>query len=449
MGVGLYLKGVNKDGRSPIFLFAKQGKRHFKKTLKIKTKPSDWNARNYQVKVTAIDSIIVNRKLTEITNNMNLAWSQFESGSYTWDEFCTKLGGGNATSNENLKGFLDTVLKAKYDNENSYKTYVGVVQAVFKEAGTDNIPLGKLTNEFIDRCVQGWKKRLSPTSVRTYLTHLGKIKNLAYQKGLISEPFIRRDEWKVKRGGSIKIVETVKSEDFKEAIERIGDIYDLQAMYFYLLMFCLRGFYQGDIVTMHLHASNLVDADRDGTLHLDKKEKKYIKHQRSKTGELMEVRMDLEPIFSLIYTLRETVRLTHGQKINKKTGQPFKKGKDVYSNDELKGWIFSYDLNDTKTHKNVWDVYQKRIKELLGKPFKTARKTFESYALKLKVSQDIRFKLLGHANPTIKAHYQDWEWEELKEQVDEAHLEVLEEYKAKELLKALNVKAKKLVHTFR
>ena len=73
------------------------------------------------------------------------------------------------------------------------------------------------------------------------MTHLGKIKNLAYQKGLISEPFIRRDEWKVKRGGSIKIVETVKSEDFKEAIEKIGDIYDLQAMYFYLLMFCLRG----------------------------------------------------------------------------------------------------------------------------------------------------------------------------------------------------------------
>ena len=140
MGVGIYLKPVNKDGRSLLSLRAKKGSQIFRKSLSIKVKPSDWNARNYQVKVTAIDSIIVNRKLTEITNNMNLAWSQFESGSYTWDEFCTKLGGGNATSNENLKGFLDTVLKAKYDNENSYKTYVGVVQAVFKEAGTANIP---------------------------------------------------------------------------------------------------------------------------------------------------------------------------------------------------------------------------------------------------------------------------------------------------------------------
>ena len=47
------------------------------------------------------------------------------------------------------------------------------------------------------------------------------------------------------------------------------------------------------------------------------------------------------------------------------------------------------------------------IDELLWKPFKTARKTFENYALKLKLSEDIRFKLLGQADPTIKAHYQD------------------------------------------
>ena len=91
-------------------------------------------------------------------------------------------------------------------------------------------------------------------------------------------------------------------------------------------MFCLRGFYQGDIVTMHLHASNLVDADRDGTLHLYKKEKKYIKHQRSKTGELMEVRMDLEPIFSLIYTLRETVIHTVSESIRRQES-PLKKVK--------------------------------------------------------------------------------------------------------------------------
>lgn len=445
MGVGLYLKPVNKDGRSLIYLRAKKGNQTFIKTTSLKVKPSDWNPRNNQVKGTALDSIIVNRKLTEITNNMNLAWSLFESGSYTWDELCVKLGGGSATSNENLQGFLETVLKAKYDNKNSYKTYEGVVQAVLKEAGTDKVLLGELTNEFIDKCVQGWKKRLSPTSVRTYLTHLGKIKNLAYQKGLISEPFIRRDEWKVKRGSSIKIVETVKTEDFLEAIPNAKNIYDIQALYFYLLMFSLRGFYQADLVTMHQYETNVNEPDLpDGSILLDSKKRRYIKHRRSKSGELMEIRMDVEPIFSLMYTIRDTIKITHSQKINKRTGEPFKKGADVYSPNELEGWFFKYDINNTTVHKNVWDVYQKSIRRLLGKPFKTARKTFESYALKLAISQDIRYKLLGHANPTIKAHYQDWEWDELKQQVDEAHQLVLKEYRVEEIYKAIDNKSREL-----
>ena len=445
MGVGLYLKPVAKDGRSLIFLRAFSKGRQFKKYTSLKVKPSDWNPRNNQIKGTALDSIIVNRKLTEITNNMNLVWSLFESGSYTWDELCVKLGGGNAATNENLRGFLETVLKAKYDNKNSYKTYEGVVQAVFKAAGRDNILLGDLTNEFIDKCVQGWKKRLSNSSVRTYLTHLGKIKNLAYQKGLISEPFIRRDEWKVKRGSSIKIIETVKTEDFLEAIPRANNIYDLQALYFYLLMFSLRGFYQADLITMHQHKTNLTEPDLpDGSILLDSKKRRYIKHVRSKSGELMEIRMDVEPIFSLMYTIRDTIKITHSQKINKRTGEPFKKGADVYSPNELEGWFFKYDINDTTVHKNVWDVYQKSIKRLLGKPFKTARKTFESYALKLAISQDIRYKLLGHANPTIKAHYQDWEWDELKLQVDEAHELVLKEYRVEDIYKAIYRRGKEL-----
>jgi len=445
MGVGLYLKPVNKDGRSLIYLRAKKGNQTFIKTTSLKVKPSDWLSRNNQVKGTAIDSIIVNRKLTEITNNMNLAWSLFESGSYTWDELCVKLGGGNAATNENLQGFLETVLKAKYDNRNSYNTYEGVVQAVFKEAGTDKILLADLTNEFIDKCVQGWKKRLSPTSVRTYLTHLGKIKNLAYQKGLISEPFIRRDEWKVKRGSSIKIVETVKTEDFLEAIPKAKDIYDIQALYFYLLMFSLRGFYQADLVTMHQYETNVNEPDLpDGSMLLNSKKRRYIKHRRSKSGELMEIRMDVEPIFSLMYTIRDTIKKTHSQKINKRTGEPFKKGADVFSPNELEAWFFRYDVNETTIHKNVWDVYQKSIRRLLGKPFKTARKTFESYALKLAISQDIRYKLLGHANPTIKAHYQDWEWYELKQQVDEAHQLVLKEYRVEEIYKAIDNKSREL-----
>ena len=98
MGVGLYLKSVNKDGRSSIFLLAKKGNKQFKKSIQIKVKPSDWLPRNSQVKGTSPNSIIINRRLTEITNNMNLAWSDFEAGLFGWDMLCVRLGGDRKSS---------------------------------------------------------------------------------------------------------------------------------------------------------------------------------------------------------------------------------------------------------------------------------------------------------------------------------------------------------------
>ena len=77
-------------------------------------------------------------------------------------------------------------------------------------------------------------------------------------------------------------------------------------------------------------------------------------------------------------------------------------------------------------------------------PFKAARKTFETYALSLDVSADIRYKLLGHATEGIKQNYQDWEWDKLKDQVDKAHLKVLKDYRVKKLMMLLEKKAVEL-----
>jgi hypothetical protein len=63
-----------------------------------------------------------------------------------------------------------------------------------------------------------------------------------------------------------------------------------------------------------------------------------------------------------MYTIRDTIKITHSQKINKRTGQPFKKGAGVFSPKELEGWFFRYDINNTTVYKNVWDVYQKSIR---------------------------------------------------------------------------------------
>lgn len=64
--------------------------------------------------------------------------------------------------------------------------------------------------------------------------------------------------------------------------------------------------------------------------------------------------------------------------------------------------------------------------------------------MRMTISQDIRYKLLGHTDQTIKAHYQDWEWDELKEQFDEAHQEVLKEYRVEYLFDLINKRAGEL-----
>ena len=68
---------------------------------------------------------------------------------------------------------------------------------------------------------------------------------------------------------------------------------------------------------------------------------------------------------------------------------------------------------------------------------KTARKTFESVALQLDVSAEIRYKLLGHVDSTIKKHYIDWEWSKHSDKIDKAHVEVLTLFQAKELFNEL------------
>ena len=42
---------------------------------------------------------------------MNLAWSLFESGSYTWDSLCVKLGGDRISSTGSLQVSNGTVQK--------------------------------------------------------------------------------------------------------------------------------------------------------------------------------------------------------------------------------------------------------------------------------------------------------------------------------------------------
>ena len=420
MGVGLYLKPVNKDGRSLIYLRAKKGTKVFQKSTSITIKPSDWLTRNHQAKGTALNSIIINRKLIEITNNMNLAWSLFENDSYTWDELCRRLNGGSPE--EGVEGFIEDVLKPRM-KLTTYQSYKYSYKALLKVLGVNTMSFKELNYDAIDKAVMIWKNQeKSPSSIETYLKHLGVIINEANDRGIVNYRFEKKKKWRVKK--HTKVVESATTEQLLDSIKNVNNIYYFQAFAFWLLMFCMRGLYPRDIIKMHLH--ELVNES-------EQDEKRYVKHKRSKTGEPMNILYSCEPTEQIINSIQCSITYTH---LNRSSSYP-----DVYP----KGWhtlmMFEYKEEE---HKNVWDVYTKRCRKIIGVPFKVARKTFESYALLLDVSAEVRYRLLGHQDRSIKSSYQNWEWDRISAKVDEAHLKVLKEFRVEEVWYKLRKRGKEI-----
>lgn len=376
----------------------------FKKNIGISVDPKNWNKKTYQVKSNSISSTKLNKTLLELTSTIRDAWSLYESEVYSWEEFCQKLSGGKPKLD--VESFIEEVFKPRM-KFTTYSSYKYSFMALKKALGADSLTFKELNHDNIDRAVMIWRNQdKSPNSIETYLKHLGLIINEANNRNLVNYKFEKKPKWRVKK--QTKIVESVTTERLLASIENVNDLYDFQTFAFWLLMFCMRGLYPRDLVSMHKH--EMVNENNSSL-------SRYVKHKRSKTGELMRILYSCTPTEEIITSLQCSIAHTH---YNRSSHLP-----DVYP----RGWhsliLFEY---DDIHHKNVWDVYTKRCKKIMGVSFKVARKTFESYALLLDIPLEVRYRLLGHQDRTIKSHYQNWEWERMINKVDEAHKKVLNEF---------------------
>ena len=421
MGAQIFLKsGTNKAGKAPLFIYAQHKGKKFKKNIGISIDPKDWNKKTYQVKNDSISSVKINRKLLELTSTIREAWSLYESDIYTWEEFCQKLNGGKPESD--VGSFIEEVFKPRM-RLTTYSAYKYSYMALKKAIGVDKLSFKELNHDNIDKAVMTWRyEEKSPNTIETYLKHLGVVINEANDRGLVNYKFEKKKKWRVKK--HTKRVESTTPEKLLESINNVNDLYDFQTFAFWLLMFCMRGLYPRDLVSMHKHEIiNEYDCDK----------KRYVKHKRSKTGEQMTILYSCEPTEWLLNSLQCSISYTH---LNRPSYLP-----DVYP----KGWhlmmLFEY---EEKHHRNVWDVYTKRCRKLVGVPFKVARKTFESYAMLLDVSAEVRYRLLGHQDRSIKSNYQNWEWDRLTEKVDEAHIKILNEFRVEEIWKALQKRGREI-----
>ena len=188
-------------------------------------------------------------------------------------------------------------------------------------------------------------------------------------------------------------------------------------------MFGLRGMYPSDITALKDAEYKCNDFDKKNPyLNIFNDGNKYIIHRRVKTknrsNDDLVIRID-DNIPFLLNNLKKLFKITH-------------KDKGILSKNKLA--LLDYNLQDEKFHRNLWDVYQKRIKKLLGFSFNTARKTYNTYATELEVSNTVRDILLGHSPQSInEKHYINRRTIKLSKKVQDAHTEILEDFRFEDL----------------
>jgi len=432
MGYGIYLKAtVNKQGKSALFYLVKSGSKQIKRGLGIKVKPSDFNTRTYQVHAKAENTVIYNEKIDAVHTLLKKAWSLYESETYDWEEMVSFLGGSKPDMD--ILTFCETIIKPN-ETESQYKGVLEAYGAVRKVLGRE-LEFADLSERTVDICVKDWKSRLRSASLKTYKYYFSIIINTAYKKKLTPYKYEPQKKWRKSRDKTNKktgraFISTSTPEQFLKAIDNSKTLLDIEALGFWLLMFGMRGLYPTDLCNIHKY---------EWEIQLDPPQSKLF-HQRNKTNEPMDIVYSY-PFDDLTHKLRGWLEVTHGYKTNVKTGKSFLRTKEyiLSKNEKQEGWFFN------GYNKVTWGLFTKKLRHLNFSQMKDARKTFDTIATTLPISQAVWYHLTGHELEGVKKAYSSKDWTEISEQIDQAHEQVLAKFNIDTIYPKLIDKANKML----
>ena len=424
------LDRYGRDGiRYDIIHTDNQGNKLRKKvSTGIKVKQTDIDKRNWRVRASSITQKELNIALDGCKDKVSIALTKFETKQFTFNQVVSYLKG--EVDYGSVDKYIETVIKDSRSSQ-TYNDYRSILKAFKKhldipsktEVSFQEYSSYELLDKFKRNAIQNG---LANTTINSYFAKIRAVLNDAFEKGYIYEKFNLKRGLRLPPRPSNKI-ETITSEEFKEAINKAKDIYEVQALSLYLLMFGLRGMYNSDIVALkdaELKENNF--DKKNPYLNIFNDGNKYIIHRRVKTKN----RANDDLIIRIDTMIPELIAL------NKYLFNKTHKGEGVLSSNPLA--LFDYDLSNLKLHKKIWGRYQKRIIKVLGYNFKTARKTYNTFATELEVSNTVRNILLGHSPQSInEKHYINRKTIKLSEKVQEAHTEVLEDFKFEQLSASL------------
>jgi len=359
--IGVYLQtSANRMNEHSLYIRVRSKGLSLSIPLKFSIQKKYFDTKRKRVKSSHPLSIPFNKKIDEVSIKVYEALQLYRADIITLEDFNNRLAKRQQKSIEHLLNIYETEKK-----HNTYKLYEYSITA-YKRALNKTIRFDDIAHSNITKAISIWKAEgLSPTSINTYIRHLGILKNDAYKRDYCSKAFTRHNAYN-QRVSSLEI-KSITSKQFKEAINKVKSNNERKALILYLLSFCTRGLYFKDLQTMQ--------PQRNG-----------FKHYRHKTNNKMNI-------------------------------------------DGLEGVIIDL-YNTIKPELNNLPKYSKIIKRLLGVPFKTARKTYDSYSLINNIDFQIRIHLLGQRDPSIKRHYTNFEMKAIKLKIYQANRIIIEDFKA-------------------
>ena len=211
------------------------------------------------------------------------------------------------------------------------------------------------------------------SSVNAYLKKLKVIVNKAIKQDLIVNNRIF-DKNLIEKT-SKKKVNNIKIDvnDIEQAIFISKDIYELQAISLFITMIIFQGMTPIEMVKYkHLKASSVTNSNENYIVYKSKGVNRFIKFN--------------ENIFKLIQTIKTSLYFTH-----------FNKNPALLAAYNNEYEIFNLNISqEIKKHKNLWNIYQKKIKQLIGVSFRTANTIYIDFINNIEISHQAREILVGN-----------------------------------------------------
>ena len=405
-----------------------------------------WDKKAERVSVDHPASEEINRALQKLKAKRDTALTKFENGTINFDGVIRHLlSKGNSSE---ILNYIDTRIKDSR-RDVTYQDYRDKFGGLLKLTGSKkDLKFTDLTSHFFALAhKQGeklWRdKKISPRTYREYISNILTVSNDAYENKEIHEAVECPKTYKKLKGSKVHFnsVKGSNVEDVYKAIVECQSVLELESIGYWLLCFCLRGFYPADVVLMtekDMKELGSTDIRTDRLLLTLSNDEMYVLHHRSKTDIPMFVQVHRDTTYRLIEWLKMmAVHHYNDKRLN---------GKRILADINDRLGIFDYDHRDNYDfHKNIWKFHNNRVRRYnLG--MKNARKTFNQVAEKLEFSEKLTKLLIGQMTDKLKAESYDLILgKEQQAKIQDAHKKVLEYFKVPDLIDAFQVKLRTLI----